>query len=388
MKEGLTVVIGAGPYGMSVAAHLRRYGLLQVILGRPMEFWQAMPEGMVLKSPWSASSLADPSRASTIDQFVRHGGGERVEPIPLPMFIDYGLWFQRRQLGEVDETMVRQVSPRPNGFVVELADGRSLHPRRVVVATGIKTFPYVPEYARELSPDVCSHTVALRQPSRFAGADVVVVGAGQSALESAALLSEAGAAVEVISRGPVRWANRRLHETTGPARRLFYPPSDVGPVGLNWVVAFPLLVRRLPPRVRLRLRDRAVRPSGAKWLRQRVETGVTVTASTAILSARHSADRLVLTLSDGTTRTVDHIVLGTGYRPKVADLDFLAPRLGERVTVDARGYPVLDAWLQSSVPGLHFVGALASGAFGPLCGFVAGTAVTARRVAERCRRAA
>lgn len=388
MTAGSTVVIGAGPYGLSVAAHLRREGRLRTILGQPMQFWREMPEGMVLKSPWSASSLADPARASTIDAFVRHGGGERIEPIPLSMFIDYGQWFQRREVGDVDETMVRHVCRHDDGFLVELADGRCVQARHVVVATGIKTFPHIPEYARDLSPDVCIHTVSLRQPSRFAGADVVVVGAGQSALESAALLSEAGARPEVISRGPVRWASRRLYETAGPARRLFYPPSDVGPVGLNWLVAFPLLVRRLPPRMRRRLRDRAVRPSGAKWLRPRVETGVTVTESTAVVSARQQGGRVVLTLGDGTARNVDHLVLGTGYRPRVADLDFLGPELRGRVTVDARGYPVLDAWLDSSVPGLHFVGALATGAFGPLCGFVAGTAVAARRVAGHGRRAA
>lgn len=387
MRDPSAVVIGAGPYGLSIAAHLKRRGLLKAIFGRPMDFWERMPRGMLLKSPWSASSMADPRHRYTLDRYIRWSGGERVEPIPLPMFVEYGKWFRNRAVGDVDGAVVQRLQRSGDRFCLRISDGREVEARRVVVATGLTGFPYVPAFAHGLPEQLCSHTLSLQQPSAFAGRSVAVIGAGQSALESAALLSEAGAAVEVIARGPVRWASRRLYDQTGPFRRVFYPPSDVGPVGINWLVAFPRFDRHLPNDLRWRLRDRAVRPSGAKWLRGRVDGVVKITEWSSPVRAESQTNQLMLTLSDGSRRSVDHLMLGTGFRPNTAGLPFIDPALVAAIANDGRGHPVLDAWFQSSVPGLYFAGALATGSFGALCGFVAGTATAASQVAAHVARA-
>jgi FAD-dependent urate hydroxylase len=372
--------VGAGPYGLSIAAYLRRGGLLQAILGKPMDFWESMPTGLLLKSPWSASNLADPNHRYTLDRFVESGAREKVEPIPLSMFVDYGHWFRHHAVGPVDDTRVQRVSHDRGAFRLELADGRVIVSHRVVVATGIGRFPYIPEFAGGLPADLWSHTLTLGDPAAFAGRDIAVIGAGQSALESAALLREGGARVELFARGPVRWADRRLHDHTGFGRKIFYPPADVGPVGINWVVTFPRFVRHLPSDVRKKLGVRAVRPSGAKWLKERVEQGVKITAFTKVLGAESMSGRVVVRLDDGSQRRVDHLILGTGYRPDVSQLAFLDHELRAAVVTDGRGYPVLDVGFQCTVPRLHFAGALARGSFGPLCNFVAGARVAARQV--------
>src|SRR5437764_2983639 len=99
-------VIGAGPYGLSVAAHLRRFPA--VVLGETMESWRAMPARMFLKSVWSASSLADPDGRFSLDRYC-DGPSRGREPIPLEMFIDYGHWFQRQAVREADPARVNRL---------------------------------------------------------------------------------------------------------------------------------------------------------------------------------------------------------------------------------------------------------------------------------------
>jgi len=377
------VVVGAGPYGLSAAAHLWGQGLPVTVLGRPMESWERMPAGMLLESSWSASSLSDPDGLNTLDRFVSDTGMPRVEPIPLPYFLEYCAWFRHQAVPMVDTGRVCSLRDLTDGgFRLQLADGRALEAGRVVVAVGLERFPHVPELFGALPPDLVTHTVAQRDFAGLAGADVAVIGAGQSALETAALLHEAGARTEVIARGPISWIDRSLHRLHPALRELLYAPTDVGPAGLSRLVDRPLLVRRLPRRLRRAATARAVRPAGAHWLRARVEHAVRLTPHTAVVDTRVAEHGLRLQLSDESVRYVDRLVLGTGYRPDVRGLDFLAPDLLRRLRV-AGPAPVLDRWFESSVPGLHFVGALAEHHFGPLCRFVAGAGPSARQVAAR-----
>jgi thioredoxin reductase len=380
MKD-TTVVIGAGPYGLSTAAYLRAKGVPTLVLGKPMEFWQKMPVGMYLKSVLSASTLFDPRGSYSLRRFAQATQTPIEEPLPLPLFLSYGRWFQQQAVPEVDPAYVHGLRRDGSKFLLELADGRTIQAPRVVVAVGISRFAYLPEFARGLPASLVSHTQDHSEFTPFRGKRVVVLGRGQSALESAALLHEAGAQVEVIARGPVIWINRVLYDRTGPARHLFYPPSDVGPPGLNWLVAFPLVFRRFSEDVRHRLDKRAVRPAGATWLRSRVEGRVQITPSTHILQVAPQGEQVRLTLSDGTSRQVDHLLLGTGYRPDLEKLEFLDA--GLRQQIQARdGYPLLNEGFESSVPGLHFVGAVANKSFGPICRFVAGAKVAAQQVSR------
>ena len=212
----------------------------------------------------------------------------------------------------------------------------------------------------------------------------MVVGSGQSALETAALLHEAEASVELIARGPVIWINRKLYYRTGPAKRIFYPPSDVGPPGINWLVANPLLFRRFSDKTRVSLDARAVRPAGSTWLRPRVEGRVSLTPNTLITRATEKGQCVHLELSDGTTRDVDHIVLGTGYKADIHTMKFVDPALLQKVKKHD-GSPLLNEWFESSVPNLHFVGAPAGYVFGPLCRFVVGSKIPARQIAKHAK---
>lgn len=64
------VIIGAGPYGLSISAHLKARGIPTLVLGEPMELWKKMPDGLCLKSVWSASSLSDPAGSYSIDRYI------------------------------------------------------------------------------------------------------------------------------------------------------------------------------------------------------------------------------------------------------------------------------------------------------------------------------
>ena len=386
MEQDQTVVIGAGPYGLAIAAHLKARGVPVVTLGKPMEFWEKMPGGMNLKSVWSASSIADPASQYTLDHYRKANRQfAKQEPIPLPDFVQYGQWFQRQLLPDVDPTYARWVAREGDGFRVELEDGRTLWAGQVVVAVGIEAFAYLPGFARGLPAELISHTQDYKDFDAFKGRTVAVLGRGQSAVQTAAFLHEAGAETELIARGPVVWIQRKLYDKTGPAKHIFYPSSDVGPPGLNWLIHFPSIYRLLRPATRARVEERAIRPSGAKWLRDRGEGKVRVTPGVEVLEAHVRGGKLKLQLSDGTTRLVDHLFAGTGYRPSLDRFAFLDPALRAAVT-DHDGYPTLSSQFESSVPGLYFAGAIASYNFGPLCRFVAGSRVAARQISRQVAR--
>ncbi|HEX3831632.1 MAG TPA: NAD(P)-binding domain-containing protein [Solirubrobacteraceae bacterium] len=376
-------IVGAGPYGLAVKAALRSADLDVRLFGPPMSFWrERMPEGMLIRSPWVATSFAHPSSGLTLDDYERWLGEPLPRRLPLQRFIEYGEWFQRRTSPQVDERRVARISQHASGFAVELGDGERVHARRVVVATGIERFAVRPSAFDGLAPELALHATELTRPRDFAGCSVVVVGGGQSALESAALLHEAGARVQVLVRqSQVHWLLRsqRLH-AMGPVSQLLYAPSDIGPAGLSRLLTFPDAFARIPWRTRTRLDHRAIRPAGSGWLVPRLAQ-VGIECNVTVLAARPQDGRIALTLSSGEIRRPDHVVLGTGFRPDIARYPFLDRELVRAVrSID--GYPVLNGGFESSVAGLYFLGAIAAGAFGPLLRFVAGAPFASSRVAR------
>jgi len=389
MKNSLTpqvAIIGAGPYGLAAAAHLRAVGVETCIFGRVMEFWQnQMPAGMFLRSSWEASHIADPDRRLTLDRYQTSRNLQLSKPIPLSGFIEYGRWFQQQVAPDLDKRRVKRLEHTGEGFRLSLEDGECVQAARVVVATGIAPFAHRPPQFDAVPPALVSHTSEHRDLRRLGSGPIVIVGGGQSALESAALLAEADAEVEVIARkSDVHWLDQKLawlKSEANPVRRLFYPPTDVGPPGLNWIVATPGLFRRLPFRLQEKVAYRSIRPAGAGWLLPRIGK-VRFTTGRAITSVSSAGGGIGLKLDDGTERCVHHVLLATGYRVDVALYDFLAPELLKRVRrVD--GYPLLGPGFESSLPGLHFLGAPAARSFGPVCRFVSGTPYTARALARR-----
>ncbi len=372
MENTHVVVIGAGPHGLAAAAHLGRAGVECRVLGDPMSFWSTMPAGMLLRSNATATGIAEHDGPLSLDGFRAHTGRAVPLPVALQDFIDYGLWVQRRVAPEVDRRQVDEVRRTADGFLLRLHDGSALQATRVVVAAGIADFVHLPAVARGLPPDLVSHSSQHRDLSVFSGRSVLAVGLGQSALESAALMHEHGAEVEVVGRRDhINWLHGgKYHRILGPAAPLFYAPTDVGPLGLSRVVAAPNFFRRLPRSVQDPLAYRAIRPAAAAWLGPRLE-GVPVTMGREIVSVHPSGDGVTVGLDDGSTRTVDHVLFGTGYRVDVARYPFLDADLAGAVRT-ARGYPLLRPGMESSVPGLHFLGAPAAWSFGPTMRFVAG----------------
>ncbi len=372
-------VIGAGPYGLAAAAHLRDSGREVAVFGKPMEFWEnQMPAGMFLRSAWYACDISDPWRNFTLGDFKARDSQEFSAPVPLNAFVRYGHWFQRHQVPDVDQRKIAQIE-KNGSFKLTLNDGETFHARRVVIAAGISSFAHRPLEFNQLPARLATHSSEHRDVGRFRGQRVLVIGGGQSAFESAALLAENGAEVELVMRAPeVRWLHGTVHfrSALGVMRRLLYPPTDVGPPGLNQLIARPHLFRFLPRKLQNKWAYRAIRPAAASWLRGRMD-GVKITTGRHVVQAATCGDLGRVELDDGSRREADHVLLATGFRVDVSRYDFLGAQLLERLKID-QGYPRLTLGLESSVEGLHFMGAPAARSFGPLVRFVSGTGYSAR----------
>jgi hypothetical protein len=366
-------VIGSGPYGLSAAAYLRAAGISTKVFGKPMAFWQdQMPVGMCLRSNFGASHIADPRRELTFDDYCRQKGNHVAKPIPIERFVDYGLWYQQRAVPDLDERFIRRLEVDNGGFRLYLSDGEEFTAKRVAVACGIGAFRIRPEEFAAIPPALASHTSEQKDLAKFKGLRVVVIGAGQSALESAALLKEQGSQVEVIARKTaLNWVGLHpgMHHL-GVISKMLYSPRDVGPAGISRLVAMPHLFRRFPRRFQDRTAYRAIRPAGAGWLQPRIE-GVPITLGRKVVSAMTAGSQLRLRLDDGSGRVVDHALLATGFRVDVSRYSFLSQSLLRQLQTMG-GYPVLGRGLESSIPGLHFLGKPAAWSFGPLLGFVSG----------------
>jgi thioredoxin reductase len=380
-------VIGAGPYGLSAGAHFKAKGISACVFGQPMEFWaNKMPEGMLLRSPRVASNLSDPDRAFTLEAYEASSKTEPRTPLPLDTFVKYGKWFRQLLGSGVDERMVLRVERDRPSFRLILRDGDEIRSACVVIATGIGPFKRKPAVFQRLSSQQAIHCYEGRDVRQFTGKRVVVIGAGQSALESAALLHEANAEVEVIARTPhLRWIGGHswLHHM-GPISSLLYSSHDVGPIGISRLVAYPRFVSHVPLRARDKIRTRAVRSAGAPWLIQRLST-VKITTGRSVTEAKAVGDEVVLKLDDGSERRVDRVLLGTGYQVDISRYDYLPQELTDDIE-QFDGYPRLASGFRSSVPGLHFIGATAARSFGPLLYFVAGTESASRELVAHVSR--
>jgi thioredoxin reductase len=377
-------IIGAGPYGLSAAAHLRTVRGLEVrVFGETMSFWRDnMPAGMLLRSNWTATRIADPHQALTLEAYQAATGDQFCTPVPGDRFIQYGLWYQRHAVPDVERRKVVRVERGATGFRMVLDNGEVVKSRRVVVAVGIGAFAWRPAEFEGLPQALTSHTCEHSDFRKFRGSSLLVVGGGQSALESGALLHEGGAEVEIVARADrMHWLQGRLSRTLhnglgGLTRRLLYAPTDVGPAGLSQLLARPDLVKRLPRSLQDKLRKRAVRPAGARWLVKRLQD-VPIHLGRSVVSVAPVGERVKVVLDDGSERIVDHVLLGTGYRVDVSKYGFLAPELLQAIE-RSNGYPRLKEGLETSVPGLHILGAPAAWSFGPLLQFVSGTHYASR----------
>ncbi|WP_053852236.1 NAD(P)-binding domain-containing protein [Streptomyces sp. NRRL B-24085] len=385
-------VIGAGPFGLSTAAHLRARGIPVRVFGDPMVSWRDhMPAGMLLKSTPAASSLDAPQPGHTLGDYCDAAGIRRLvtdeDIVPVETFIAYGRWFQQKLVPELEQVRVVSVDrSERGGFQLKLDSGESFTARAVVVATGLSGLSHLPRELAAALPDgpaptgPVSHSSQHHDLGRYSGKELIVVGAGQSALETAVLAAEAGARVRVVARGRGRvafgappWQQPRLR-----------PESPFGRAWSLWALTYyPHPYRRLPAGARHYLVRRVLGPLGAWWLRERFEGRVQVTEVDRILRADTVDGRPALEVLSHTGApdrlSADHVIAATGYRVDLAAMDFLGHELRTALAV-SRGTPRLGAGYVSSVPGLYFTGLPAAASYGPVMRFVCGTEYASPRL--------
>ena len=384
-------IVGAGPYGLSLAAYLQANEISFRIFGGPMSAWQTrMPAGMYLKSEGCASNLSDPSSGFTLDRYCRDNGlpyGDYALPVPLDTFIGYGLAFQGRLVPNVEETRVMAIERRDAGFQLRLETAEVVWVRRVVVAVGLTYFEHLPSIVRGLPTGYVSHSSHHADLSAFSGQDVTVLGGGQSALETAALLTESGADARVLVRRPaVAWNPTPSADQRSLRQRVRRPMSGLGPGWRTFFYAeMPMAFQRLPKETRVRAVRSALGPAGAWWLRQRLEGHVPIMGGHIVSDAEVIGDRVRLRVEDANRVEneflTDHVIAATGYRVNLESIPFLDASLLTRVRRVRHG-PALSATFESSVTGLYFVGQAAAETFGPVMRFVYGTDFTSRRLSR------
>jgi lysine/ornithine N-monooxygenase len=384
------LIVGAGPYALSLAAHLAHRGIEHRIVGRPMAFWSGIADAggeRYLKSFCFGTSISTPLKGFTFADYNTPRKLETFEPCSIRNFADYGLWFQKQNVPWVqtgDVSGIRRCGP---GFEVEIAQGAAIRASRVVMATGLSGFSRIPEELSTIARDVVAHTSSITRFSEFAGMDVAVIGAGQSALEAAALLREAGARPQLIVRkAAVEWMTRTPRDRN-LMQRVRSPLSDLGTGPKAWLLTnFPGAMHLVPTEARKQFVRRHLPPEGAWWLRSRVEHKVPVHNNTIVTGAQHYQGRISLALYDKARRSrccvvVDRVITGTGFEIDVDRLQFLDVELRRAITRIEQA-PALDRHFESSVPGLYFVGPASAMSFGPLFRFVAGVGYASKVVSD------
>lgn len=381
------VVVGAGPYGLTAAAHLIGRGLNVAVFGKTLELWREhMPRGMLLRSQWSAANLSDPDRRYTFARFFRESGNAPVYPVPLDLFVEYALWFQRHAVPDVDETYVRSIEHRDGHFRLTLEDGRRVESQAVVMAIGLTYYAHRAEGFSDLPAGLVSHSYDLRDLGRFRDRRVVVFGGGQSAVEYAALLHETGAIVDLVSRRPISWLARDRTGERGILERIRAPDTGIGPGWKNWVLEhLPFLFYRLPQSRKDRALAWYTGAWAADWLRDRIAGKVTVHEGCLATSVGSPDGKVEITLSDGARIQADHVVLATGYRVDIEKLPMIDPALRAAIKTEM-GVPVLGPSFETTVPGLYFLGATSLPTFGPIYRFVLGCSSAGPRVARSIER--
>lgn len=390
-------VVGAGPYGLSIAAHLRKLGLSFRIFGPAMDTWIShMPKGMCLKSDGFASDLYDPDSALTLKKYCAERGIPYADmglPVKLETFTEYGLAFRDRLVPELENKMVVGLKRIQDGFELKLDDGETFSARRVVLAIGVTHFEYIPENLSHLPAQFLSHSARHRDAAPMKGRNVVVVGGGASALDLAGLLHEAGANVELVARKKeLKFHSKPTGKPRSWWKRLRHPDSGLGPGLRSRIFAnAPWAFKYLPESVRVDLVKRTLGPSGGYFVHDMVVGKVPLHLGYTIERAAVEGNNVRLTLRavDGSTKEMvaDHLIAATGYKVNLKSLNFLSDDLRAQIRTTG-GAPLLSGGFESSVPGLYFAGLAAANSFGPVMRFAFGAGFAAKRISASLAKAA
>jgi thioredoxin reductase len=388
-------IIGAGPYGLSLAAYLRDANRSVRIFGSPMHSWSHhMPRGMQLKSEGFASNLYDPQAKFTLKTYCAEHAIPYADigiPVAVEAFIAYGAEFQRRYVPNLENVQITSLKNSEGCFELTTAAGEIARARHVVVAAGIVNFAYLPPLLTSIPGPMISHSSQHSDLTGFKGRKVAVLGAGASAVDIAALLHQTGADVELIARTQTIKFHNPPNEPRPLLQRLRAPRSGLG---TGWRSRFctdiPLVFHAMPQSLRLRAVARHLGPAPGWFVRDAVagrvpmHLGVTLAGA----DAREGRARLVLRRPGREDAQIEfqHVIAATGYKAAVSRLTFIDESVQSRIS-KAEGAPILNRHFESSVPGLYFVGAAAANSFGPLLRFAYGAKFAAERVAAHLARA-
>jgi thioredoxin reductase len=380
-------IIGAGPYGLSLAAHLRERGVRYRIFGDPMRFWRDMPVGVNLKSLAFATNIYVPQRGHTFPKWCVQKGLEDFEPCTMQSFAEYGWEMQKRFVPDLEQVFVTNVSQRGREFEVTLASGERFGATRVVSCTGLSGLSYVPSVLQNLGPDRMRHTFDISDYGEFRNKTVAVIGAGASAIEAGALVREGGGSSEVFVRGEEAVFHGRAPRIRPLWGRIKNPTTVLGTSRSGWLLQhFPVGVYRLPRERRTRFVKGHLGPASPWWIQDRVIGKVPIHVRHELLEAGNHGKgvRLKFRNGSGETKTadVDFVIAGTGYEVDVARLTYLDPQVRGQIKCIERS-PELSIHFESSVRGLYFAGPLSFMCFGPMFRFVSGAEVAARKLARR-----
>jgi hypothetical protein len=386
-----TAIIGAGPYGLSIAAHLRGLGIPFRIFGRLMDSWQShMPKGMHLKSDGFASNIYDPDADFTLGQFCSEQKIEYSDagiPVRLDTFTAYGQAFKERKVPELEDKMVTRLERLPEGFRLGLDSGESFTARQVVLAVGITNFEYVPAEFANLPAEFLTHSFRHHDLEAFRGRKVVVIGGGSSATDVAGLLHQLDADVTLVTRR----AALKFHGKPQPGSRSLWqdikrPQSGIGP---GWRLRFcadaPGVFHYLPESLRLEAVRRILGPSGGWFAKDMVIGKVPLLLEHTTERAEIKDGRVRLQLRDArgahSEVLADHVIAATGYKVNLDRLKFVSPEIRSQLKT-VGGSPALSSKFESSVPGLYFAGLTAANSFGPVMRFAFGAGFAARTISR------
>jgi cation diffusion facilitator CzcD-associated flavoprotein CzcO len=372
MERVSLLVIGAGPYGLAVAAHAQEHGIKTVVVGRPMTFWtEHMPDGMFLRSgpDWHL----DAANVHTFEAFLEERGiaPADIDPVPISVFLDYAKWFRDEKRVGVRECLVSTLVHDGQHFQAQLDDGTTITADRVVATPGVRHFQQLPEWADQIAPALGAHTCELTRFEDLRGARVLIVGGRQSAYEWAALAGEHGAErIDIVHR----------HDTPRFARvswRFVDPYIDQTLTTRGWW-------RSLPSSDQQRISRQfweVGRLTLEWWLTPRLaDARFHRWPNAHVTTVAQNANTIEVGLSNGERLGVDRIVYATGYAANLPRIPYLHDVLPDIELTD--GFPNLDTAFQTSIPGLYIPGFAATRDFGPFFGFTKGCPAAATLIVQ------
>ncbi len=395
MRNSVDVaIVGAGPYGLSLAAHLSALGVSFRIFGKPLDTWRNhMPRTMLLKSEGLASSLSSPKAGSRLEDYCAARGLDYQDhdlPVPLAQFSDYATSFVERFVPELEDTLVTSLERDGDDYAITLQTGERLTARKVVLAVGITAFAHTPDILSALPASALSHSFDHRDADQFKGRDVVVLGAGSSAIDTAALFDDCGASVKIVARGDaIRYHTPPDPDSGSLIKQIQAPATGIGPGWRSFFcVNMPLVFHRLPESLRLRATRTHLGPAPGWFMRERIEGHIPTMLNHTLDLAQMRGDRVELNVTGAEgakTLYCDHVVSATGYRTNVERLGWLAPELRACIATVEKT-PILSDNFETSVRGLYFMGPSAANSFGPLMRFMVGSEFAAPRLAGHLHR--